>query len=163
MATRCTPISPQVRLFKAADGNPGQPVGKADLLSVPGKISWLAFCSGVCLRQDAKHIALPDDLWKEFLPDSWETSKRITTFEDDLGLPERLVLYHESQPVLQYRVTGLTNVLGWTFPLEFYLAQYRPIKGNAWELNLTAKGRIVEITEETNPEGSLPNSESGKK
>jgi hypothetical protein len=136
------------RILESVDGNPGQPPGKADLLRVSGNISWLAFCSGSFLKQNRKGVTLPSDLWKEYLPASWQTSEKITLFDDELGLPERIVLRHKDQPVLQYRVTLTTNVLDWTFPLEFYLAQYIPAGTNAWELHLTAKGRIVAIGEE---------------
>jgi hypothetical protein len=137
------------RVLGSADGNPGRPTRKADSLSVPGNISWLAFCSGTFLSQKGKGLPLPSDLWKEYLPESWQTSERIARFDDELGLPERLVLYTKTQPVLEYRVTLTTNVLDWTFPREFYLAQYIPAGTNAWELHLTAKGRILAIAEST--------------
>jgi hypothetical protein len=64
------------------------------------------------------------------------------------------------QPVLQYSVTASTNVLGWEFPLEFYLAQYRPARlpdsrrfgTKGWELQLTAKGKVTAIGVGTKPE-----------
>jgi hypothetical protein len=54
-------------------------------------------------------------------------------------------------------------VLGWNFPLEFYLVQYQPARlraktspdrprTNSWELQLTAKGRVTSIKEGTAPE-----------
>src|SRR5271157_5279590 len=58
------------------------------------------------------------------------------------------------QPVFQYRVTTSTNVRGWEFLLEFYLAQYRHAHlsddsrhfgTNGWELDLTAKGKVPAI------------------
>jgi hypothetical protein len=141
------------RTFESADGNPGRPVRVADLLFEPGRVAWLAYCSGSFLKRDGRHIPLPRDLWKEYLPPSWETWEKTTVFEDELGLPERLVLYTGSnQPVLQYRATLSTNVLGWTFPLEFYLAQYKPAGSNAWELDFTAKGKITVIGEGTEPQ-----------
>ena len=135
------------RVLETIDGNPGRPLGRADSLSVPGKISWLAFCSGSFLGQKGRGLPLPSDIWKEYLPESWQTSERITRFEDELGLPERLVLYDKGQPVLEYRVTLTTNVLDWIFPREFYIAQYNPVGTNAWELHVTAKGRILAIAE----------------
>jgi hypothetical protein len=137
------------RVLESADGNPGRPPGQTDFLLAPGKISWLAFCSGPLLSQKGEGLPLPSDLWKEYLPASWQTSEKITRFDDELGLPERLVLYHNSQPVLQYRVTLTTNVLDWTFPREFYLAQYIPAGTNAWQVHLTAKGRLLSIEERT--------------
>jgi hypothetical protein len=135
------------RTLESADGNPARPPRTMDALSVPGNISWLAFCSGPFLKRTGKGLPLPSGFWKEYLPASWQTSEKITVFEDELGLPERIVLYDKSQPVLQYRATLTTNALGWTFPLEFYLAQYIPARSNAWDLELTAKGRIVAISE----------------
>jgi hypothetical protein len=138
--------SRNIRTFDSTDGNPGRPVRVGDLMSEPGKIAWLAFCSGSFLKQQGRHIPLPSDIWKEVLPASWETTEKTTTFEDELGLPERIVLYtSNNQPVLQYRATLSTNVLDWNFPLEFYLAQYGPAGTNAWELHLTAKGTVTSI------------------
>ena len=56
-------------------------------------------------------------------------------------------------PILQYRVLSSTNVSGWQFPLEFYLAQYPPAMlpdshqfgTNGWELQLTARGKVTVI------------------
>jgi hypothetical protein len=127
-----------IQTFDSTDGNPGRPVGVADLMFEPGKIAWLAFCSGSFLKQHGRHIPLPSDIWKEFLPSSWETTEKTTPFEDELGLPERMVLYTDkNQPVLQCRATLSTNVLDWNFPLQFYLAQYNPAGSMQW-LNLVA-------------------------
>ena len=88
-------------------------------------------------------------------------SDRTTVFQDAFGLPKSVVLYTTNgQPVLQYSVTASTNVLGWEFPLEFYLAQYRPaylpdsrrFGGSGWELQLTAKGRVTAIGVGTKPQ-----------
>jgi hypothetical protein len=151
------------RTLESADGNPGRPPGAADFLSMAGNISWLAFCSGPFLKQKGTGMPLPSDLWKELLPKSWQTSQRITLFEDELGLPERIVLYDKSQPVLQYRVTGTTNVLDWTFPREFYLAQYVPTGTNAWELHLTTKGRIIAIADKAEQQTASERTDSSPK
>jgi len=46
-------------------------------------------------------------------------------FTKSLGLPRSVKLFTENnQPVFQYQVRQSTNVLGWNFPLEFYLVQY---------------------------------------
>jgi hypothetical protein len=44
-------------------------------------------------------------------------------------------------------------VLGWIFPLEFYLVQYKPTGTNVnWQVELTAKGRVTSIGVGTRPE-----------
>jgi hypothetical protein len=140
-------IGQSKRRLDSPNGNPGRPPREPDTLTDMGKISWLAFCSGPFFKQNRKDVPLPSDFWKEYLPASWQTSEKITLFEDDLGLPERIVLRHNDQPVLQYRATMTTNVGDWTFPLQFYLAQYLPAGTNAWQLHLSAKGRITNIDE----------------
>ncbi|HZR17523.1 MAG TPA: transglutaminase domain-containing protein [Verrucomicrobiae bacterium] len=140
------------RTIESIDGNPGRPVRVADLMFAPAKIAWLAYCSGPALKREGRRIPLPSDLWKELMSPSWQTSEKTTTFEDELGLPEKIVLHTgKNQPVLQYRAVLATNVLGWTFPLEFHLAQYTPIGSNEWELHLTANGKIIDIGEGAAP------------
>src|SRR5258705_4322263 len=146
------------RIYASVDGNPGTlsaclPDGSRrnsgpDQLTTLGRIAWLAFCSGPCLKRDGRLIFPPSDLWKELICAPSGFSDRTTVFPDAFGLPKNVVLYTTNgQPVLQYSVTASTNVLGWEFPLEFYLAQYRPAYSpdsrrfgtNGWELQLTAK------------------------
>jgi hypothetical protein len=58
------------------------------------------------------------------------------------------------QMVLQYQVHHSTNVLGWSFPTEFYMVQYKPAswpRTNSWEVLLTAKGRVTAIAPGTEP------------
>jgi hypothetical protein len=80
-----------------------------------------------------------------------------------LGLPKSINLYTpKTEPVLQYRVIDSTNILGWRFPLEFNMAQYRPAPlpespsitfgTNGWELEFTAKGRVTTIGIGTAPQ-----------
>jgi hypothetical protein len=138
--------------YESMDGNPGRPIRVSDLLFVPGRICWLAYCSGSFLKHEGRHVPLPDDLWKEFLPATWQTSEKTTVFEDEFGLPERIVLYTKNNlPVLEYRATWSTNVLGWNFPMEFHLVQYVPAGTNVWEFLLTAKGKITAIGEGAEP------------
>jgi hypothetical protein len=55
--------------------------------------------------------------------------------------------------LLQYGVVTTTNVCGWDFPREFYLAQsWRGVEPNTnvvsrtgWELQYVAKGRVTSI------------------
>jgi hypothetical protein len=71
---------------------------------------------------------------------------KTTFFDDDLALPSSATLYvTNQQPLLQYRAMLTTNMLGWNFPLEFYLAQYYPVEKNEWALCLTAKGKVTSI------------------
>ena len=148
------------RVFDSSDGNPGQPVRQADRLTLPGRIAWLAFCSGPCLKQQNRRLFPPSDLWKEVVYAPAGFSDRTVVCDDPVGLPHSVNLYNAgSQPVLQYRVTASTNVLGCELPLKFALAQYRPAclpdsrayGTNGWELELTATGRVTAVGEGTAP------------
>jgi len=150
------------RSYDSLDGNPAQPVRVADHLTLRGRIGWLAFCSGPCLKRGGREIFPPSDLWKELIAGD-HFADLTKTFEDSLGLPRSLDLYSTgNQTVVQYRVTASTNVLGWEFPTEFYLAQYRPaplpghpgitVGTNGWQLEFTAKGKVNVICEGTKPE-----------
>jgi len=139
------------------DPNPFRPAGKADLaLALDTKISWLAFCSGSLLRSEGRRLYPVSDLWKQMIavpPAGF--SEHCTVFEDPLGLPNHLELSTtNAQPVFQYSVRSSTNVLGWTFPLEFHLAQYRPVGTTGWGLYLTAKGTVTAIR--PSAEATLP-------
>lgn len=67
----------------------------------------------------------------------------------------------KTEPVLQYRVISSTNILGWHFPVEFNMAQYRPaplpespgvtVGTNGWELEFTARGKLTAIGMGTKP------------
>ncbi|MSU63690.1 MAG: hypothetical protein EXS31_15035 [Pedosphaera sp.] len=139
--------------IESIDGNPGRPPRTVDLLTVSGaRICWLAFCSGPCLKRAGRQIFPPSDSWKEQIAFPSGFQDKPIVFEDDLGLPSSVNLHTtNNQPVLQYRVSRSTNVLGWSFPLEFHLAQYRPVNNSGWELELTAKGRATAIGVGTRP------------
>lgn len=154
------------RISESVDGNPGTvsacgPNGQKldfgpDYLCPMGRIAWLAFCSGPCLRHPGRQIFPPSDLWKELVCAPSGFSDKTKAFDDPLGLPESVDLYApKTEPVVQYRVISSTNFLGWHFPLEFNMAQYRPaplpekqwmtIGTNGWELHFTARGRVTAI------------------
>jgi len=134
-------------IIESVDGNPGRPVRTVDLLTGPSaRICWLAFCSGPCLKRVGRQIFPPSDLWKELIASPSGFRDQTIVFEDDMGLPSNMDLFTtKNQPVLQYRVLRSTNVLGWNFPLEFHLAQYRPASSNGWELHLTAMGKVTSV------------------
>lgn len=149
------------RVVASTDGNPGQPVRHVDHLTMAAQIAWLAFCSGPCLKHEGRELFPPSDLWKE-LVNTQRFSDKTVTFDDTLGLPKALSLYiANGQPVLRYFVTSSTNVLGWQFPLEFRMAQYRPaplpeaawmtVGTNGWELELSARGRVTAAAVGTEP------------
>ena len=159
------------RASASVDGNPGTlaaclPDGSRrdagpDRLCALGRVAWLAFCSGPCLKREGRQIFPPSDLWKELVCAPSGFSDRTIVFQDAFGLPKNVLLYTTNgQPVLQYSVTASTNVLGSVFPLEFYLAQYRPaylpdsrrFGDSGWELQLTAKGKVIAIGVGTKPQ-----------
>jgi len=143
----------------SADGNPGKPARQLDLITMPGRIAWLAFCSGPCLKREGRKIYPPSDLWKELV--RAPVSDRTVVFEDGFGLPKSINLQVTNGfPVLQYGVSSSTNVCGWEFPQEFYLAQYRPAPSpnfsgygpDGWEVDFIAKGTLVSIRPGSKPE-----------
>ncbi len=144
------------RVTDCLDGNPGQTVRRLDHLEMVARIGWLAFCSGPCLKREGRQIFPPSDLWKELVRTD-HFADRTVTFQDGLGLPETTDLYTTNgQIVVQYRVTSSTNVLGWQFPLDFELVQYRPapVPGlpyvttgtNGWELQFIARGKVAALS-----------------
>ena len=132
-------------VFKSEGGIGYQPALVAGLIeSTAQNIPWLAFCSSAFLRHHDRRIPLPSvDFWSYGITYSDSTS----VFEDGFGLPKAVDFYTDSgQPVCRYRVLESTNVLGWNFPLQFELAQYRNEYGQGpWELNLTASGKVTSI------------------
>lgn len=119
------------------------------------KVSWLAFCSGVFLKRAGRQIPLTSLTYLNPAVCLDVTS----TFDDGLGLPVCIdVVTTNRENVLQYRALTtsatsrypnpkerMTDLLGWTFPTEFHLAQYRPTPSNGWELHLTSRGKIAAI------------------
>lgn len=159
-------------VYESVDGNPGtlsacSPDGQRlhvgpDYLCTLGRIAWLGFCSGPCLKRPGRLIFPPSDLWKELVCAPSGFSDRTEVFDDALGLPKRVDLFTpRTEPVLQYRVTNSTNFLGWHFPLEFNVAQYRPAPlpesprvtfgTNGWELEFTARVKVTSIGVGTKP------------
>jgi hypothetical protein len=148
---------PYTTVSDSADGNPGRPVRVADRMAfdMAGRVCWLAFCSGPALKREGRQIYPPSDFWKEssLVWSGW--SDKTTVFEDNLGLPKSIRLSTtNNQCVVQYQARQTTNVLGWNFPREFYLVQYRSgwPATNSWELQLTAKGRVTAIGIGTQPQ-----------
>ncbi len=146
-----------IRVYDCPGGNPSLPrgVGEPDRLELVARIGWLAFCSGPYLQRDGRELFPPSDLWKELVHGN-RFSDRTTAFSDSFGLPRDMDLYStDGQPMLEYRTLSSTNVLGWEFPLEFKLAQYRPaplpghpgitVGTNGWNLELTVTGRVTSI------------------
>jgi hypothetical protein len=148
-----------VHTSESMDGNPGRPVRVADLLTFdcPARICWLAFCSGAALRRDSSKIFPPSDLWKETKAAYTGWSTDVAVYDDGLGLPKRISLITTNvQPIMRYQVNQSTNVLGWSFPLEFYIVQYVAHGTNGWDVQLTAKGKLTGIRIGAKPE--VPNS-----
>jgi hypothetical protein len=139
--------------YDSLDGNPGRPVNVKDLMLLQQEIPWLAFCSGPALKIKGRQLYPPSDMWKETTYAPHGFSDRTMTFKDDFGLPISMELFAQSsQPVFQYQVHQTTNVLGWNFPLEFYMVQYEPAGTNGWVASFTARGRITAIGPGTQPQ-----------
>ena len=136
--------------FESADGNPGRGAGHRDCLFASSRIAWLAFCSGPGLKRVGRRIYPPNDFWKEY-SEAYGWLEETEIFKDDLALPRAVTLSATNgQPILNYRVTASTNVLGWEFPLAFNLSQYlsdidHGSEQPAWRLHYTAKGKVTAI------------------
>ena len=148
------------RVSDSNDGNPGQGRNQQDQLNVVARIAWLAFCSGPCLKREGREISPPSDLWKDLLTIQ-RFSDETVTFDDPLGLPKTVTLTTgKGQPIFQYRTIASTNVSGWEFPLEFKVAQYRPVHRvpsvptgtKGWELEFTATGKVTAVKPASNPQ-----------
>jgi hypothetical protein len=131
--------------FISSDGNPSQTVNASDHLDLVARIAWLAFCSSATLNNPNHRLYPPSEFWKEYLNPS-KLTERVERFKDDLGLPERfLIVQDEHQPVVDYGVSGTTNIAGWVFPQNFHLLEYRPTGDKAWVLELFARGKVSSI------------------
>jgi hypothetical protein len=131
--------------FPSADGNPSQTVNASDRLDLLARISWLAFCSPATLNNPNRKLYPPSEFWKEYINPS-KLTERVERFKDDLGLPKRvLIVRDELQPVVDYGVSGTTNIAGWVFPKNFYLLEYRPTGEKGWVLELFARGKVSSI------------------
>jgi hypothetical protein len=152
-------------VYKCLDGNPSLPrsAPTPDRLDALSQIGWLAFCSGPYLHQAGREVFPPSSLWKELVHGD-AFSDVTVCFSDNFGLPKSMDLYMTNspliQPVLQYRVFSSTNILGWQFPLEFKISQYRPapVPGtritagtNGWEIDFTARGKVTAIGKGVKP------------
>jgi len=134
-----------VDIWPSIDGNPGRPLKQQDFFMLDRYIPWIAFCSGPALKKD-HHLYPPMSFWKEMIDAPHGFSDRTTVFKDGFGLPISVKLFAEtSQTIFQYQVHQTTNVLGWNFPLEFYMVQYEPDGTNGWVASFTARGRITAI------------------
>jgi hypothetical protein len=135
-------------IHESVDGNPVRPVRVADLMGfdLPATVSWLAFCSGPALKREGRQIYPPSAFWKEssIVYSGWSDVTEV--FKDGLGQPKSINLVTtNNQSIFQYQVRQSTNVLGWSFPLEFYGVQYLPTGTNSWKLHLTVRGRVISI------------------
>ena len=158
-------------VVESEDGNPGRPGRVADLMQYPANICWLAFCSGPVLKRERLQLFPVYDLWKNYVLAPFgfpyqltmfvdelglSASEQATLFGGDLGLPSGVTICTTNcQPILQYRATASTNILGWSLPLEFSLVQYNPAGTNGWVLCLTAKGKVTAIWSGSGPESPI--------
>jgi hypothetical protein len=142
--------NPWTNSSESLDGNPGETVYVVDHLDMVSRIAWLAFCSAPTLNNPKHKLYPPWDFWKEHMAPSTFVRK-VARFEDDLGLPESLLIFSGDQAVVDYRVSATTNVAGWFFPQGFYLLGYNPTGTNGWMLRLLVHGKVSSITPVADP------------
>jgi hypothetical protein len=148
-------------IVASLDGNPSTPRGSEDLMSEEARMAWLAFCSGSYLKREGRQILPTRFSWKFEIWPSFALDRTVV-FEDALGLPRLVDLATTNgQPVFQYRVSESTNLLGWEFPLEFQIVQYRPqywqrsapyFRTNAWVVDWTLTGKVTAFAVGTEPQ-----------
>lgn len=135
-----------VNVWDMADGNPCRPIKVRDRLMHEECAAWLALCSGPYLKTEARHLYPPFDDWKEMVYAPNGFKDETTVFPDGFGLPMSMNLFaRTTQPVFQYRAHLTTNMLGWNFPLEFYMVQYEQNDITNWVVSYSSRGRIKNI------------------
>ena len=140
------PGSKSVDISEVFDGNPGRPIKVRDFILFEQFVPWIALCSGPVLKMKDRHLYPPSDLWKETVYAPKGFTDKTTVFADSLGLPTSMTLFATTtQPIFQYRAHQSTNILGWNFPLEFYMVQYEPDDTNGWVVSFTGRGRIKSV------------------
>jgi hypothetical protein len=142
--------NPWTNSSESLDGNPGETVRVVDHLDMVSRIAWLAFCSAPTLNNPQHKLYPPWDFWKEHMAPATFVRK-VARFEDDLGLPESLLIFSGDQAVVDYRVSCTTNVAGWFFPQGFYLLGYNPTGTNGWMLRQLIHGKVSSITPAADP------------
>jgi len=144
-------------------------------------IPWLAFCSGTYLKTANRVIPLPVAIIGH-APDVFAYTDRTETFEDELGLPRRIELFHselryessarlfwKNMPLqsrmlrsgfrdgvrkFHYETTQSTNFMGWNIPLKFEFAEDTPEAfSDAHLRNLRGSGIVTAIAASSKPEG----------
>ena len=142
-----------VIVWDSFDGNPGRPIKVQDLIQREEQIPWFAFCSGSALRVNGRQLYPPFDLWKETTYAPHGFTDQTTVYNDAMGLPVSVELFaNTKQKIFRYQVHQTTNVLGWNFPLEFYMVQYQPDQTNGWAVSFTSRGRITAIKTGARPQ-----------
>ena len=132
------------RSFESSDGNPSK-INASDRMDMVSRIAWLAFCAPATLNNPNRKLYPPWEFWKEYSDPSKFTEK-VDRFNDELGLPKSvLIISHAEQPVVDYRVSGTTNIAGCLVPQSFYLLEYSPIGAKGWTVVLLAHGRISSV------------------
>ena len=82
---------------------------------------WLAFCSGTYLAIPGREIPIPIGFPRR----SAASSDKTTLLDGPSGVPKKLQLYTANgQLICDYEALSTTNILGRTYPLEFYFLQY---------------------------------------
>jgi hypothetical protein len=136
------------RSFESQDGNPGRPPRVAALLNGSReRIGWLAFCSSPFFKNKDRKFYPTSPFWVYWLSAPSEGfPHRFTLFQDDLGLPRSVGLYTtHNETIFHYRVDATTNVMGWEFPTEFALTEYKPRGDDGWQSHLQANGKLKSI------------------
>jgi hypothetical protein len=133
-------------IWESRDGGPllATPVQLGDFGRATPYLPWLAFCSGPYLKTKDRVLSLPNP--RDQGTFYYVYSDTTRAFEDSLGLPIGVEFVSTNQPLCHYRTVGSTNVLGWNFPLEFHIAQYRlNYSTQTWVVDMTASGKVTSI------------------
>ncbi|MEY2410628.1 MAG: hypothetical protein QOF48_3298 [Verrucomicrobiota bacterium] len=104
-------------------------------------VAWLAFCSGKFFRAGGrKPLPIPVD------PRAPYATNSLIFFEDSLQLPRRVEFYADLGDVLcQYDVQQVTNILGWSIPIQFQVVHNRQNTSGTWERHSQVIGRVTSL------------------
>jgi len=113
-------------------------------LSGVSYLNWLAFCSGAFLKEKGRHL-MP--LYPG-LGNKGPYADRTQSFQDALGLPERVVIYRgDGKLVCAYEVQQSTNFSGCTIPVRFTATQYDLLNGGTSEPVSALTARVTSVRE----------------
>ena len=140
-------------MIESADGNPTDPAPDRNLSDYPGKICWLAFCSGPALKREGRKIFPPSEVWMEYIAATNGFLDKTEVFEDDFGLPKAFPVTRKNSSLLFSMKpfcprTFWVGISRWSFTWPS-TDRMEPTRAT---LLLTAKGKVTSVTTGDGPQ-----------